>query len=201
MRVLCKTCNIEMARKKVLAGRKYCSAECYHYAKKHRKPDKEFTPDDFIVIEDYDEFLNHKKLPCLLKECKWSGVSICLHMRMAHGLNKREIKKLSGFNLHQSLITPKLRNTFENRDHSLKPGMNPEWRKDVTTLDKGERIYTKQGKQSAKIAKFQFAENTEPFIKSCHICKSSFEATPMGNPWNRKYCSKKCSIIAQKKII
>ncbi len=195
MKKLCPICQLEIFKR----PNKYCSAACYHFAKKNKQKDREYTADDFISIENYQEFLNHTKLPCLLKECSWHGVSICLHMRATHGLNKREIKQLAGFNLTSGLITPKLRKTFEDRDHCLKKGMNPEWRPDVTTLKKiKDRKYSAEGKEKLKTTPRQPLLVME---KICEVCNTPYHTNSKGGcASHRKYCSPECSKIAQKAI-
>jgi hypothetical protein len=171
------------------ANSKYCCHLCYRTYMSKRFDRKIATPDDFINMQNYDEYLIQNELPCLIKGCNWKGRHLSLHMNLAHGIRAEEFKEIAGFNRETGVIGKSLHEELCDRDHIHLPKeyFNKNY---VRKKNFKRKDIRKEGKEHYEKARL-LLENTKSIDE--HIClkcgKVFLKKSVLGI---KKYCSIEC---------
>lgn len=156
---------------------------------------KEIAEQDIEIDKlkkDFSIFLDHDKIPCLVKGCNWIGDNLSLHVRQAHGIDSKKFKKLTGFNVSTGLVSRKTKTNLKKRS---KVGIA------LTANDKNAEIGRSALKKMGSEGRYrsnEFREKIKNYIENapegpiriCLGCGIEFnQKKPTGY---KKYCSIAC---------
>lgn len=84
--------------------KKFCNNVCFRkfFADRFDRAVAEYAA--LEIPCSYDEFLDQRELPCIMKGCDWVGKHLSIHCNTYHGIHKDDLKAMAGFNRSTGLV-------------------------------------------------------------------------------------------------
>lgn len=176
--------------------KKFCCRSCYREYLAARFDRWIANPETIALPQNYDEFLTKGVLPCLIKDCNWTGENLSVHVNHAHGIKAADFKKIAGFNKTSGLVTSELSRRLGDALREITLQKMADGTSQLIPFQKGE--ITERAKPEMRL------EGREHITKSIHLrkgvsssrtgicanCKKAYTSHQVGR--FPKYCSIEC---------